>query len=298
MPTCLIVFPALDMRVPASRRPVDRLAGASCATLAALCCLVAAPRARAAADDINAEPVMSGGFDAMVARSRRLVDSVVETEQAVVHALKENATSSWVAPSWSLSADAPIVHGRAVDYMMRANASAAAATAANSAETAPRTTGADLSFGARLRVLRGDADLHIPVVSWMADVQPASSAALSSSTALRPSTHLSAEWSLPGDFSLGVMPGMAVDLDAYGRRTANGTLAVTVGKAWSPQWRTFVDMARDRLAAVQLAGVSTTLDAGVSFAATPATQLDFAVTHGLSPAAPPFQAGVGVSSSF
>jgi hypothetical protein len=182
---------------------------------------------------------------------------------------------------------------------MRANASAAAATAANSAETATFANGgADLSFGARLRVLRGDADTHIPVVSWMADVQPGNSSALASSNALRPSTHLSAEWALPGDFSLGLMPGMAVDVDAYGRRTANGTLAVTVGKAWSPQWRTFVDMARDRLAALQLGGVSTTVDAGVSFAASPATQLDFAVTHGLSPAAPPFQAGVGVSSSF
>ena len=291
------------MRVPVSRRPADRLASLSCATLAALCGLAAAPQARAAAEDINTQPAMSGSFggdlDAVAAAGRRLVDSVVETEHAVVHALKDNAASSWVAPSWSLSADAPIVRGRAVDYMMRANASAAAATAANSDQTAPQAAAAtDLSFGARLRVLRGDADLHIPVVSWMADVQPASSASLSGSTVLRPSTHLSAEWSLPGDFSLGVMPGMAVDLDAYGRRSANGTLSVTLGKAWTPQWRTFVDMARDRLAAVQLSGVSTTLDAGVSFAASPATQLDFAVTHGLSPAAPPFQAGVGVSSSF
>ncbi len=286
------------MRPPVPRRPVDRRAGASCAALAALCCLVAAPQARAAAEDINAEPAMSG-FDAVAAASRQLVERVVDTEHAVVHALKQDARESWVAPSWSLSADAPIVRGRPVDYAMRASAAAAAATAANSAETAPRSTGtADLSFGARLRVLHGDADLHIPAVSWMADVQPATSGASSGSTVLRPSTHLSAEWSLPGDFSLGVMPGVAVDLDAYGRRTANGTLAVTVGKAWSPQWRTFIDMARDRLAAVQLGGVSTTLDAGVSFAATPATQLDFAVTHGLSPSAPPFQAGVGVSSSF
>ncbi len=289
------------MRVPASRRPADRLANLSGAALAAWCCLVAAPQARAAAEDINAEPAIGASIgsglglgNVVVAAGRRMVNNVVVTEHAVVQALKDNA-APWVAPTWSLSADAPIVRGRAVDYVMRANADAAAATAANSDQPPSM---ADLSFGARLRVLRGDADLHIPVVSWMADVQPTNGTASAYSTVLRPSTHLSAEWSLPGDFSLGVMPGMAVDLDAYGHRSANGTLSVTVGKAWSPQWRTFVDMARDRLAAVQLGGVSTTLDAGVSFTASPATQLDFAVTHGLSPAAPPFQAGVGVSSSF
>ena len=288
------------MRVSASRRPANRLASLSGATLAALCCLATVPQARAAAEDINAEPAIGAsigsglGLGNVVAAGRRLVGTVVGTEHAVAQALKDNA-APWVAPSWSLSADAPIVRGRAVDYVMRANANAAAATAANSDQP---PTAADLSFGARLRVLRGDADLHIPVVSWMADVQPTNGASSANSTVLRPSTHLSAEWSLPGDFSLGVMPGMAVDLDAYGHRSANGTLSVTVGKAWSPQWRTFVDMARDRLAAVQLGGVSTTLDAGVSFTASPATQLDFAVTHGLSPAAPPFQAGVGVSSSF
>ena len=90
---------------------------------------------------------------------------------------------------------------------------------------------------------------------------------------------------------------MVVDY-SMGHRQAMGTFALTLGKSWSPQWRTFVDMARDRVAAVQLAGVSTSVDAGITFVATPGTQIDFAVTRGLSDTAPPFQAGVGLSSSF
>jgi hypothetical protein len=93
------------------------------------------------------------------------------------------------------------------------------------------------------------------------------------------------------------MPGMAVDYSALGRRQSNATFAVTLGKTWSPQWRTFVDMARDR-ASVQVAGVSTSVDAGITFVATPTTQIDFAVTRGLSDTAPPFQAGLGLSSTF
>lgn len=277
------------MRRSGLHRPVKRLAG-----LATLCVLLASPQARAAAEDINAQAGIGAEYSGVVAVGRRLVTSVVDSEQAVAQAIAENAKATWTAPSWNLAADRP-TRGRAIDYVTRANASAAAATAANSDGPAGI---ADLSFGAKLRVLHGDADLHIPVVSWMADVQPGAAGMPGTASALRPSMHLSAEWALPGDFSLGVMPGMAVDLDASGRRTANGTLAVTVGKTWTPQWRTFLDMARDRLAAVQVGGTSTTLDAGVSFLATSTTQLDFALTHGLSPAAPAFQAGVGVSSNF
>ena len=56
---------------------------------------------------------------------------------------------------------------------------------------------------------------------------------------------------------------------------------------------TFVDMARDRVGTIQFAGAFTSLDAGVSFLAAPGTQIDFAVTHGLSDLAPAFQAGAG-----
>ncbi len=57
-------------------------------------------------------------------------------------------------------------------------------------------------------------------------------------------------------------------------------------------------MARGRVGTIQLAGASTRLDAGVTFVAAPGTQIDFAVTHGLSDSAPAFQAGLGLSSSF
>ncbi|MDT9126936.1 hypothetical protein, partial [Escherichia coli] len=75
---------------------------------------------------------------------------------------------------------------------------------------------------------------------------------------------------------------MAVDYSMAGRRQSTGTLAVTLGKTWTPQWRTFVDMTRDRMGTLQIAGASTSVDAGISFAATPGTQIDFAVTRGLS----------------
>jgi hypothetical protein len=156
------------------------------------------------------------------------------------------------------------------------------ATAEDGGDAGPSDDALDLSLGARWRVLHGDASSHVPSAAWMPDLQSADSR----TGALRPTMSLSGEWALPNDFSLGVMPGMAVDYSAQGRRQATGTFAVTLGKSWSPQWRTFVDMARDRATTLQVAGVTTSVDAGV------------AVTRGLSDTAPPFQAGLGLSSSF
>jgi hypothetical protein len=269
-------------------RPSDlraRIPGAVCLAAA----LVASSQALAAADDevAPATPVAtSGGF---VAAARKLIDETLEKERAVVAVLRENVVSRVMSGSWRLSAGSP--------YVTRATSIVSRGPVPNDFAddpAAPSTDATDLSLGARWRVVHGDANSHVPSAAWMPDLQ----AADARDAALRPTTSLSGEWALPNDFSLGVMPGMAVDYSMSGRRQSTGTLAVTLGKTWTPQWRTFVDMARDRMGTLQVAGASTSVDAGISFVATPGTQIDFAVTRGLSDTAPPFQAGVGVSSSF
>ena len=254
----------------------------------AVAALLPAAPAFAAADDqlLPASPIATPtGF---VATARRLIDDTMEKERAVVAVLRETVVSHVMATSWRLSLGAPF-RPRATAIVSRPVPNELYDDAA-----APSEDSLDLSLGARWRVVHGDANSHVPSAAWMPDLQ----AADAHNAALRPTMSLSGEWALPNDFSLGVMPGMAVDYSVQGRRQSTGTFAVTLGKTWSPQWRTFVDMARDRMASVQLAGVSTSVDAGITFVATPTTQIDFAVTRGLSDTAPPFQAGLGVSSSF
>ena len=241
-------------------------------------------QAVAAADDELAPMSPIGTPSGFAAAARKLIDDTVETERAVVAALRENVFSSW-----RLSLGTPY-GGRGTAFV--AHPFAAGDDAEGTAAVSPEAL--DLSLGARWRVLHGDASSHVPTAAWMPDLQSADAHVAAS----RPKMSLSGEWTLPNDFSLGVMPGMAVDYSVDGRRQAFGTFAVTLGKSWSPQWRTFVDMARDRVAAVQLAGVSTSVDAGISFIAAPGTQIDFAVTRGLSDTAPLFQAGLGLTSSF
>jgi hypothetical protein len=262
-----------------------RIPAAVCAAAALLAC----SHALAAVDDQYAPSSPIAASTGFVATARKLLDDTMQKERAVVSVLRENVVSRVMATSWRLSLGSP--------YLTRATALVSRAPVPNdfSDDAAVAATDpTDLSLGARWRVVHGDVNSHVPSAAWMPDLQNADA----HNAARRPTMSLSGEWALPNDFSLGLMPGMAVDYSTQGRRQATGTFAVTLGKAWSPQWRTFVDMARDRVATMQIAGVSTSMDAGLTFVATPSTQIDFAVTRGISDTAPPFQAGVGVSSSF
>ncbi len=255
----------------------------------ALAAVTASSQALAAADDEFAPATPAATSTGFVAAARKLIDDSLEKERAVVAVLRENVVSRVMSGSWRLSMASP--------YLTRATSIVSRGPVPNDFAddtSAPSTEASDLPLGARWRVVHGDANSHVPSAAWMPDLQAADAHA----AALRPTMNLSGEWALPNDFSLGVMPGIAVDYSMAGRRQASGTLAVTLGKSWTPQWRTFVDMARDRMGTLQIVGASTSVDAGISFAATPGTQIDFAVTRGLGDTAPPFQAGVGVSSSF
>ncbi|MET0334725.1 MAG: transporter [Rhizobacter sp.] len=115
---------------------------------------------------------------------------------------------------------------------------------------------------------------------------------------LRPSLRGVAEWELPNNFSVGVMPGVAFDKNDSGKRFAAGILAVTVGKEWSPAWKTFVELSGQQLTSKKNGGSVVTFDAGVTYLVTDSVQLDFSIARGLTADSPDFQWGVGLSVRF
>ena len=267
-----------------------------------LVALVALPAAGwAAPDDLGlstsaeTQDTSPGTVARVLALGRRAVQTVVDSERAVVDALTPADTGSRHSHA-SYVADAAAPAGAAL-------LATRAAVAAPNAPPAVDPLARGVAQAAPLpdttwRVLQGDADSHVPCVAWMADVQPVTGTSLLGGNVLRPSMHLSAEWALDPETTVGLMPGVAVNIDPSGRRTTNGTLALTVGKRWAPGVRTFVDVARERVGLEANGNPATTMDAGFSVSTGSSSQLEIAVTHGLTPAAPAFEAGVGVSSSF
>lgn len=157
---------------------------------------------------------------------------------------------------------------------------------------------ADASLGLKWHVRDGDEASGTPGIAWLAHLDLDSGSRPFRGQGVRPSLRAVAEWDLPNDFSVGVMPGVVVDRRADGKRYAAGILAVTLGKAWTPSWRTFVEVAGQQLASRRNGGSVVTFDTGVTYLVNDAMQLDFAVSRGLNSTSPDWQWGAGVSFRF
>lgn len=156
----------------------------------------------------------------------------------------------------------------------------------------------DVSLGVKWRMQEADESAGSPGVAWLAHVDVDSGSSAFRGQGLRPSLRAVAEWELPHEVSVGVMPGLFVDRTAAGKRFVGGILAVTVAKAFTPVWRGYVELAGHQLASKRNGGSVVTFDVGVTCLVTDSLQLDFSVARGLTADSPDRQWGVGASFRF
>jgi hypothetical protein len=156
----------------------------------------------------------------------------------------------------------------------------------------------DVSLGAQWRVRGGDAG-WLPHVAWLADVETTMGSPAFRDGNVRPSLRATAQWALPQDMTLGVMPGLYRDRGDDGRHYAAGVLAVTLGKSWTPRLQSFVEVAGQTLPGSQAEGSRVNVDTGVAFAASRTLQVDMVVSRSVSGgASQQVRGGLSVSSRF
>lgn len=112
---------------------------------------------------------------------------------------------------------------------------------------------------------------------------------------VRPSLRLSAEWELPGDYSFGVMPGIAGDSDDQDARYGYAILAASLGKDFGERAHGFVELAAPQIARATHGGTQLFVDTGMSYQLNKDCQVDFAVTHGLNHRTPDLGLAFGLS---
>jgi outer membrane putative beta-barrel porin/alpha-amylase len=112
---------------------------------------------------------------------------------------------------------------------------------------------------------------------------------------VRPSLRGVAEWELPGNMSLGLMPGVVYDADDTGRRFVTGLFGATLGKAWTSTFRMFVEYSAQELKPSAYGEDVITYDLGAAYLLRHNWQLDAAVSLGAA-AAPDMSFTVGLSA--
>jgi hypothetical protein len=152
---------------------------------------------------------------------------------------------------------------------------------------------ADTSLGIKWHVR--DAIGSAPSIGLLLDADLPSGSAPFRGEGVRPSLRVSGEWELPADMSIGVMPGIASDTTAEGKRFASAILAVSVGKEWSPRFRSFVEVAAPQIARSRDGGTLLSADTGVAWLLNERCQVDAAVSRGLNRRTPDLSMTVGLS---
>lgn len=144
-----------------------------------------------------------------------------------------------------------------------------------------RTSGmADSSLGVKWHVQ--DAAGAVPSMAVLVHADLPSGAAELRGHGVRPSLRLSAEWDLPDDFSIGVMPGVASQTTDDGRRFTSAMLGVSLGKDWNARWHSFVEVAAPQIARARDGGTQAILDFGAAYLVNKQCQVDTALTRGLN----------------
>ena len=141
---------------------------------------------------------------------------------------------------------------------------------------------ADVSVGAKYHLRDRDG---APSMAWLLHADLPTGDRTFAGHGVRPSLRFVAEWELTRDLSLGVMPGVIRDDDGSGHYTA-GIFGIVLGKAWTPRFRSFGEVAAEQLARPRDGGNAVNLDLGGAWLLSDDMQLDVAMSARLSDAAP------------
>ncbi|MYM26176.1 transporter [Duganella sp. FT135W] len=112
------------------------------------------------------------------------------------------------------------------------------------------------------------------------------------------SLRLAAEWELPNDFGLGIMPGVAWQRNDNGERYTSGIFGIVLGKDLNERSRIFVEYSAPQIARGRNGGSLSTFDFGGSYLLTDLVQVDTAVSRGLNKNTPDWSWTVGLSIKF
>ncbi|RZL00020.1 MAG: transporter [Rubrivivax sp.] len=156
----------------------------------------------------------------------------------------------------------------------------------------------DVSVGLKWHTHDGDDTTLKPAIAWLFHADLDSGSRAFRGHGVRPSVRMVAEWELSHDMSLGIMPGVLRDTNDDGRHFVAGIFAVTVGKSWTDDFRTFLEVAGQQLTSNRNGGSVVTYDAGMAYMLSPTMQLDTAVSIGANRHTPDRLWTVGFSVKF
>jgi hypothetical protein len=150
---------------------------------------------------------------------------------------------------------------------------------------------ADTSLGMKWHAM--DAVGNLPSVGVLLHADLSTGSAAFRGEGPRPTARVVAEWDLPHDLSLGIMPGIGHEKDNGG--TTFAIFGLVVGKSLSDRLRGFVEVSSPHIARATHGGTEANLSVGAAYLLQKNIQIDTAFSRGLNGRTPDSGLTVGLS---
>jgi hypothetical protein len=250
---------------------------------------------------VAALPAGPAGAEALVTDRPDFVESsrTVAPGEFQIETSFAQETNRRVAGTKEVTSSTPTLlrYGIAKNWELRVETDGAARRRTQSEGSTRRSSGVfDSSVGVKWHSL--DPEGARPSMGWLAHADLPTGTGEFKGRGVRPSLRAVFEWELPGEMSLGVMPGVISDTTAGNRRFTAGILGVVLGKSWTESFRTFVEAAGQQLASTRNGGSVVTWDVGGAWLVNDRVQLDAAYYGGANKNTPNGAWTVGLSVKF
>jgi Putative MetA-pathway of phenol degradation len=140
----------------------------------------------------------------------------------------------------------------------------------------------DTSVGVRWRQTDMDEKAGTPALAWMFTVGLPTGKAPFKGDGTSTNLKVAAEWNLGNDASLGIMPGILREKNGDGKWYAAPNFAVTLGKNWTPAFRTTVELVAPRLTTKANGGNEATFNFGNTYSINDNIELEAVYLRGLT----------------
>lgn len=140
-----------------------------------------------------------------------------------------------------------------------------------------------------------DAEGRSPSLGFILEADFDSGSRAFRGNGVQPSLSMAAEWELPGDFSLGVMPGVTRARNDDGSHAVNGFFGIVLDRSWNDRFTTFAEFAAPRIARAKNGGSQAQVDVGAAWLLTRDCQFDLMYSRGLNGRTPDHAIAFGVS---
>jgi Putative MetA-pathway of phenol degradation len=157
---------------------------------------------------------------------------------------------------------------------------------------------ADATIGVRWRYQDGDEKKNTPAIAVQAAVGVPSGTSVLRAGSVATTIKLIAEWDLGNDASIGIMPGLLHERNAVGQWYTAPSIALTLGKNWTPKFRTTVELVAPRLSSVDNGGNEATANLGATYTLSDNFELEAVYLRGITKTTPESSFLFGVNIKF